>query len=80
MAALTPAKGGAALKVSEASTTMGTWESYVPANAVDGREDTFYWSNSAPQPGSYFQLDLGSEQELVWCMSARAVVLRKLAT
>ena len=63
-AALTPAKGGAALKVSEASTTMGTWESYVPANAVDGREDTFYWSNSAPQPGSYFQLDLGSEQEI----------------
>lgn len=63
-AALTPAKGGAALKVAEASTTMGTWESYVPANAVDGREDTFYWSNSAPQPGSYFQLDLGSEQEI----------------
>ncbi|MBF0972810.1 MAG: discoidin domain-containing protein, partial [Actinomyces graevenitzii] len=63
-AALTPAKGGAALKVTEASTTMGTWESYVPANAVDGREDTFYWSNSAPQPGSYFQLDLGSEQEI----------------
>lgn len=63
-AALTPAKGGAALKVTEASTTMGIWESYVPANAVDGREDTFYWSNSAPQPGSYFQLDLGSEQEI----------------
>jgi hyaluronoglucosaminidase len=47
-----------------ALTSMGTYQSYVPANMVDGDPSTWYWSNGAPSPGDYVGVDLGATQPI----------------
>lgn len=45
-------------------TSMGTYDSDVPANMVDHDQSTYYWSNEAPSPGDYVGVDLGSAQPI----------------
>ncbi|MFI5695371.1 beta-N-acetylglucosaminidase domain-containing protein [Kribbella sp. NPDC051586] len=47
-----------------ATTNLGTYQDNVPARMVDGDENTFYWSNGAPGPGSEVRVDLGSSVQL----------------
>ncbi len=44
----------------KASSTLNTYENYLPDNAVDGDTSTFYWSAGAPVGGSTFTVDLGT--------------------
>lgn len=46
------------------STSLGTYENYVINNSLDGSMDTKFWSNAAPAPGSYIQVDLGKVMPL----------------
>jgi hyaluronoglucosaminidase len=41
-------------------TSMVNYESYVPANMVDGDAGTFFWSDAAPAVGDYVGVDLGT--------------------
>jgi hyaluronoglucosaminidase len=45
-------------------TSMGTYDSDVPADMVDGDPNTYYWSNEAPKPGDYVGVDLGTDQPI----------------
>ena len=45
-------------------TSMGTYDSDVPANMTDSDQSTFYWSNEPPSPGDYVGVDLGSTQPI----------------
>jgi hyaluronoglucosaminidase len=47
-----------------ATTSMATYQSYVPANMVDGDTSTWYWSNRSPAPGDYVGVDLGATQPI----------------
>jgi hyaluronoglucosaminidase len=40
-------------------TTMPTWESNVPEQAVDGNTETFYWAMRAPNPDDTIVIDYG---------------------
>ena len=43
-----------------AVTSLGTYQTDVPANYVDASPDTFFWSDSAPSVGDYVGVDLGA--------------------
>ena len=43
-----------------ALTSMGTYQSNVPARMVDGDPNTYYWSSAAPAAGDYVGVDLGA--------------------
>ena len=45
----------------EPSTNLPVYESYDPYNAVDGYDETYFWSAGAPSAGSYFMLDYGEK-------------------
>jgi hyaluronoglucosaminidase len=47
-----------------ATTSLGTYQSYSPANMVDGDPTTFFWSNASPSPGDYVGVDLGASQPI----------------
>jgi hyaluronoglucosaminidase len=47
-----------------ALTSMATYQSYVPANMVDGDPSTWYSSNRSPGPGDYVGVDLGATQPI----------------
>ncbi|TDW76501.1 beta-N-acetylglucosaminidase domain-containing protein [Kribbella pratensis] len=47
-----------------ATTNLGTYQDNVPARMVDGDQNTFFWSNGAPGPGSEVRVDLGSAVQL----------------
>ncbi|WP_020390237.1 beta-N-acetylglucosaminidase domain-containing protein [Kribbella catacumbae] len=47
-----------------ASTSLGTYQDYVPARMVDGDPNTFFWSNGSPEPGSEVRVDLGETTEI----------------
>lgn len=47
-----------------ATTSLGTYQSHVPANMVDGNQSTFYWSNGSPSVGDYVGVDLGTTQSI----------------
>ena len=51
-------------KFVEASTNLNIYQDYVPDNAVDGFEETFFWSSGAPAAGSYFMIDLTTVSDL----------------
>jgi hyaluronoglucosaminidase len=43
----------------EATTNMGTYQTYSIKNVIDGNYSTKFWSNSAQKAGDYIQLDFG---------------------
>ena len=43
-----------------ATTSLPTYENDTPANMVDGNPNTYFWSSTAPSPGDYVGVDLGS--------------------
>lgn len=43
-----------------ATTNMGTYQSYVISNIVDGQSSTFFWSNDSQHEGDYITLDFGA--------------------
>ncbi|HET8589870.1 MAG TPA: beta-N-acetylglucosaminidase domain-containing protein [Nakamurella sp.] len=47
-----------------ATTSMPTYQSYDPANMVDGNPDTWYWSSRSPSSGDYVGVDLGTVQPI----------------
>lgn len=47
-----------------ALSSMGHYETHVPAHMVDGDPGTFFWSHGAPGPGDFVGVDLGSVQEI----------------
>ncbi|HET6877201.1 MAG TPA: beta-N-acetylglucosaminidase domain-containing protein [Jatrophihabitans sp.] len=47
-----------------ATTSMGTYQSYAPANMVDGDPSTWFWSNGSPSAGDYVGVDLGAVQPI----------------
>jgi hyaluronoglucosaminidase len=50
---------GLASRHATAMTSLGTYQSYVPANMVDGDPSTWYWSDGPPSAGDYVGVDLG---------------------
>lgn len=46
------------------SSSLGTYQSYAPANMVDGNQSTFYWSDSAATTGAWIQIDLGQAKRV----------------
>lgn len=47
-----------------ASSSLGTYQSYAPANMVDGDQSTFYWSDDAATTGAWIQVDLGLAKQV----------------
>ncbi len=47
-----------------ASTSLGTYQDYVPARMIDGDPNTFFWSNGSPEVGSEVRVDLGESTEI----------------
>ncbi|WP_165553900.1 beta-N-acetylglucosaminidase domain-containing protein [Kribbella capetownensis] len=47
-----------------ATTNLGTYQDNEPARMVDGDQNTFFWSNGAPVPGSEIRVDLGAPATL----------------
>jgi hyaluronoglucosaminidase len=47
-----------------ATTSMSTYQSYLPANMVDGDPSTFYWSSESPGSGDSVGVDLGAVQPI----------------
>ncbi len=47
-----------------ATTSLPTYQSYDPANMVDGDDSTYFWSSSAPSTGDYVGVDLGTVQPI----------------
>src|SRR5690242_19684882 len=45
-------------------TSMGTYQSYVAANMVDGDSSTWYWSDGTPAVGDYVGVDLGTTEAI----------------
>ncbi len=43
-----------------AQTSLTAYEDYTPGDMVDGDPSTFFWSDSAPNPGDYVGVDLGT--------------------
>lgn len=46
------------------TTSMGTYQTNVPANMLDGDPGTFYWSDGAPGSGDHVGVDLGSSKPI----------------
>ncbi|MBV8932235.1 MAG: beta-N-acetylglucosaminidase domain-containing protein, partial [Kutzneria sp.] len=46
------------------STSMSAYQSYVPANMVDGDPATYYWSSRAVRTGDTVGVDLGSAEQV----------------
>ncbi|MCS2959183.1 discoidin domain-containing protein [Bacteroides salyersiae] len=44
----------------EATTNMGTYQTYNIKNVIDGNYSTKFWSSSAQKIGDYIQLDFGA--------------------
>ncbi|WP_433018281.1 beta-N-acetylglucosaminidase domain-containing protein [Kribbella sp. CA-294648] len=47
-----------------ATTSLGTYQDYVPARMIDGDPATFFWSNGGPAPGDEVRVDLGHSTEI----------------
>jgi len=47
-----------------ATTSLPTYQSYDPANMVDGDDSTYFWSSAAPSAGDYVGVDLGTVQPI----------------
>lgn len=47
-----------------ATTSLPTYQSYAPANMVDGQSATYFWSSAAPSVGDYVGVDLGATRPI----------------
>lgn len=45
-----------------ATSSIAAYQTYYPANAIDGDEGTKFWSNGNPIEGDYFMVDLGAQK------------------